>query len=200
MNPTILIFLKAPERGQVKTRLAEGIGAEAAREAYVRLVARQMAAMPDDWPLEVHFTPAAAEPVMRAWLGEAAGRRYVAQPEGDLGQRLAHAVAGAFERGAGAVLLIGGDCAELGVDQFKAAAEGLGDQDAVLGPSRDGGYYLLGLRAPQRQIFDGIAWSTAAVAAQTRDRLRAMQLRWVEIATLRDVDTAEDWEWAKNQI
>ena len=58
----------------------------------------------------------------------------------------------------------------------------------------------LQLRAPQRQIFDGIAWSTAAVAAQTRDRLRAMQLRWVEIATLRDVDTAEDWEWAKNQI
>ena len=200
MNPTILIFLKAPQLGRVKTRLAAEIGAAAALDAYRRLVARQMVALPPGWPVEVQFTPAAAEADMRRWLGEAPGRQFVAQRGGDLGAKLAFAVEGAFERGAASVLLIGGDCAELGPKEFTAAATGLKSHEVVLGPSKDGGYYLLGLRRVRPEIFEGIAWSTAVVAEQTRQRLRMQAIAWEELIELSDVDTLADWQLVENRV
>mgnify|MGYP003675933734 CR=1 FL=1 len=200
MNPTILIFLKAPQLGRVKTRLAAEIGDAAALDAYRRLVARQMAALPTGWSVEVQFTPAAAEAEMRRWLGEAPGRQFVAQREGDLGAKLAFAVEGAFIRGAARVLLIGGDCAELGGREFTAAARGLESHEVVLGPSKDGGYYLLGLRREHPEVFEGIAWSTGAVAEQTRQRLRTRAIAWQELNELRDVDTLADWHLVENRV
>lgn len=199
-KPTILIFLKAPERGKVKTRLARDIGDDAALDAYRRLVERQMAALPNGWPVEVQFTPANAEAKMRAWLGDAVDRSYIAQSEGGLGERLKHAVTGAFQRGARGVLLIGGDCAELGEQNFEQARLGLEEFDAVVGPSRDGGYYLLGLAAERLEVFDEIDWSTEVVAEQTRDRLTSNRLSWIELAELRDVDTVEDWRLVEDQV
>ena len=200
MRPTILIFLKAPIRGQVKTRLAASIGADAALEAYRRLVERQMAALPKGWPVEVQFTPANAEDGMRAWLGEMEGRRFVPQCDGGLGERLSFAVEGAFKRGAEQVLLIGGDCAELGRTEFEAAAQGLRKNDAVIGPSGDGGYYLFGLAKNRRDVFEGIDWSTVVVAEQTRERLQRTKSSWIELTTLRDVDTEEDWNLVKDRF
>ena len=200
MKPTILIFLKAPERGKVKTRLARDIGDEAALDAYRRLVERQMAALPDGWPVEVHFTPEDAGVKMRTWLGAAVNRSFVPQVGGGLGERLQHAVAGAFRGGANGVLLIGGDCADLGAREFEEARIGLGKFDAVLGPSRDGGYYLLGLNGERREVFADIAWSTEKVAGQTRERLSAAELRWTELAGLRDVDTVQDWRLAEAKV
>lgn len=200
MKPTILIFLKAPERGTVKTRLAAGIGPDAALAAYRRLVERQVAAVPEGWPVEIQFTPAKSEAEMRAWLGDAAGRTFKPQCEGGLGERLEHAVDGAFRTGARGVMLMGGDCAELGAAEIEEAAMALRRHGAVIGPSRDGGYYLLGLADNRREVFANIAWSTEVVAEQTRDRLRQLNLKWVELAVLRDVDTVEDWEEVKNLV
>ena len=117
----------------------------------------------------------------------------MAQREGGLGERLKHAVSGAFGREAEAVMLIGGDCAELGEKEFDRAAALLGDADAVLGPSLDGGYFLLGLKEAREEVLSDIKWSTAEVAAQTRERLAQAGMRWSELPALRDVDTAEDW-------
>jgi rSAM/selenodomain-associated transferase 1 len=197
MKPTILIFLKAPERGKVKTRLAAGIGPDAALVAYRRLVERQLAAVPEGWPVEIQFTPARAEAEMRTWLGEGIGRTFSPQCEGGLGERLEHAVKEAFRAGVQGVLLIGGDCAELGAAEFELAAIALLTNEAVIGPSRDGGYYLLGLAADRREVFADIAWSTGVVAEQTRERLRRSNMKWIELAELRDVDTMTDWEQVK---
>ena len=200
MKPTILMFLKAPERGKVKTRLAAGIGVDAALEVYRRLVKRQLAAVPEGWPVEIQFTPVNAELEMRTWLGEAAGRTFKPQCEGGLGERLEHAVKEAFRAGAQGVLLIGGDCAELGAAEFEEAALALRTHDAVIGPSRDGGYYLLGLADARCEVFTAISWSTGVVAEQTRERLRSAQMRWTELTLLRDVDTKEDWEQVQDLV
>jgi rSAM/selenodomain-associated transferase 1 len=200
MMPTILIFLKAPELGRVKTRLAAEIGDEAALDAYRRLVARQMAALPAGWRVEVQFTPATAEAEMTQWLGQAAGRRFVPQCDGGLGEKLAFAVEGAFDRGARGVFLIGGDCADLGEAEFEVAAAGLHSHDAVLGPSRDGGYYLLGLRTRRPEVFEDIAWSTEIVADQTREKMRQAGISWLELLLLRDVDVAADWRRVEDRV
>ncbi len=201
MTPTVLIFLKAPVAGAVKTRLARAMGDGRALAIYRWLAERQLAAIPVGWSVEVHFAPgdAAGAVEMRAWLGEAEGRTFWPQCEGDLGVRLRAATASAFARGAEAVFLIGGDCPALDAARFTAAARALEGADGVLGPARDGGYYLLGLRAPRLELFEGIAWSTSQVAEQTRVRARRAGLELAELETLADVDTAEDWRaWAEH--
>lgn len=193
MIPTVLIFLKAPVAGAVKTRLAVELGDAEALRIYRWMAERQLAAVPAGWPVEVHFTPADTGEAMRNWLGEAADRAYFAQPDVDLGARLQLAAEAAFGRGAPAVFLIGGDCPRLDAAALTEAAGRLAKSDAVMGPAVDGGYYLLGLRAPRAAWFEGIAWSTPAVAQQTRDRAKAMGLRLAELPVRRDVDTRADW-------
>ena len=76
---------------------------------------------------------------------------------------------------------------------LQQAADALQDHDAVLIPAEDGGYVLLGLRRPLPQVFDGVAWSTPHVLAQTRAQLAAAGARWVELPALWDVDEPADW-------
>ena len=194
MTPTILIFLKAPRLGTVKTRLAAEIGEVAALAAYRALVARQCACFPANWPVEIHFTPSEAEPEMRAWLGAGARVRYFAQPTGGLGERLAAATAGALARGATGVCLIGGDAMDLDETRLREAALLLARHDAVLGPARDGGYVLFGIKCMNTSLFTRVPWSTAAVAATTRARLRALGWTWVELPESEDVDDRASWE------
>lgn len=157
----VLLFLKAPRPGTVKTRLATELGTEAATALYRRLAERQIAAVhASGLPLELHYTPTDAEPELRAWLGDTAGR-YIPQCEGDLGARLAHATALAFADGAARLALIGADCPALDAARLQSAFAALATADAVFGPARDGGYYLLALDAPHLDLFRDIPWSTA---------------------------------------
>ncbi|WP_221030765.1 TIGR04282 family arsenosugar biosynthesis glycosyltransferase [Actomonas aquatica] len=200
MKPTVLMFVKAPVLGAVKTRLAATVGDDEALRAHCWLVQRQVSQLPADWPLEVHYAPGteAAEAQMREWLGEADGRTFWPQPEEDLGGRLRAATAAAFGREAEAVLLIGGDCPELDEAGLRDAARALERAPVVLGPARDGGYYLLGMRRPRLELLDGIAWSTSEVAAQTRARADEAGVAVAELPMRGDVDTAEDWApWAE---
>jgi len=102
-------------------------------------------------------------------------------------------MASAFAEHAGALLLIGTDCPALTVEHLTSAATALRNgNDAVFIPAEDGGYVLVGLRRPQPGLFEGIDWGTGKVMAQTRERLAALGLRWVEPATLWDVDRPAD--------
>jgi rSAM/selenodomain-associated transferase 1 len=159
----VLLFLKAPRPGTVKTRLAADLGNDAATAVYRRLTERQIAAVhAAGLPLELHFAPADAEPELRAWLGDTAGH-FIPQCAGDLGARLAHATALAFADGAARVALIGTDCPALDAARLQSAFNALttAPADAVFGPARDGGYYLLALSAPHLDLFSDIPWSTA---------------------------------------
>jgi rSAM/selenodomain-associated transferase 1 len=157
--PAILLFLKAPRRGYVKTRLAHTTGPERALQAYRALVQRQWDQLPENGRIEVHYTPSDADFEMRQWLGNE--HEFYPQAEGELGLRLEHSVEKAFGRGAKTVFCIGGDCPKLDRSHFEQAAAALKhDCDVVFGPSEDGGYYLIGLNAPQPELFQEIPWSS----------------------------------------
>lgn len=197
MIPTAALMLKAPVPGRVKTRLAaaEGIGPEAACAAYRRLVEWQLARIPADWHVVVHHDPADAGSRMRDWLGERP--RFRPQPGGTLGDRM-RAVMEAHDFSSGPLVYLGGDCPYLGDEVLQRVACSLEAHPVVIVPACDGGYVLLGLRAPFPELFDGIDWSTERVLAQTLERLRAAGREACVFPALEDVDDAGSWQRAEN--
>jgi rSAM/selenodomain-associated transferase 1 len=189
VSAALALFLKAPRLGTVKTRLAAEIGARQALRLY-RLMAGRTLAAAREAGLEatVWFTPADAGPEMRYWLGDAWDLR--PQCSGDLGMRLA-AAADAVARGR-AWLVAGADCPRLDAARLREATETLARVPIVLGPSEDGGYYLLGGCTPLPDVFTDMPWSTPRILDETRARLARARVAWHELATLRDVDTADD--------
>jgi rSAM/selenodomain-associated transferase 1 len=192
--PHLALLLKAPRPGTVKTRLAATLGEAEAGRIYRWLVERQVTALPPGWPASVHFDPPAARREMELWLDPLhPGLEYQPQGGGDLGARLTRAFAVEFARGAPAVLAIGGDCPGLDRAILQTAGAALANVDVVLGPAADGGYYLIGLKAPQPALFSGIPWSTPDVLSRTLAALRREQLTTLELPVLEDVDDAAGW-------
>ena len=188
--PTLCLMLKAPRPGTVKTRLSASIGDVAAAQIYRCLAEHQAAQVPLDWRVEVHFTPGDADAEMRAWLAPLLPEHteFHPQPEGDLGARLSAALSGAAMRGASEVLFAGGDCPQLSTGRLRDAAAALRAVSFVLIPATDGGYVLIGLGGPHAFVFDGIAWSTPEVFAQTQRNIHARGMSLRSFAPLEDVD------------
>ena len=190
----LLAFVRAPESGRVKTRLAAAIGDRAALRVYVRLAehtlgeARVLAA--EGVEVRVHHAPGDADAAVRAWLGQ--GLAYLPQAEGDLGMRMRDAFARAFADGAERVVIVGSDLPEISAPLLRRAFDLLDGCSAVVGPARDGGYYLLGLTGMVGGIFEGIEWSTPGVLAATLERLRAAGVEPAMLEMLADVDTVQD--------
>lgn len=191
MSDAVLVFVRAPEAGRVKTRLAAEIGGEAALRVYVRLAEHALEqARAAGAEVRVHYTPADAGERVQAWLGP--GAAYLPQAEGDLGERMRDAFDAAFAAGFRRVVIIGSDLPDLSAELLRRAFALLDAGEAVLGPARDGGYWLLGLRRPVPEVFRGIAWSTAEVFAETVARLRAEGIEPALLEVLSDVDEAAD--------
>lgn len=187
----VLVFLRAPERGRVKTRLAAAIGPDAALAVYRRLAEHTVAeALGAGAAVRAHVTPDGAAAEVAAWLGE--GPLYLPQGEGDLGARMEQAFAGAFAAGHSPVAIVGSDLPALSAGLLRRALALLEHHDAVLGPAEDGGYYLLALREPCPALFRGVPWSTERVLAVTLGRLREAGLGAATLEVLRDVDEVED--------
>lgn len=147
--------------------------------------------------LSIVFAPPESEAYFRA---AARGARLVQQSEGDLGARLAAAVALAFDGGATHVVVIGADTPHLPHERVDEAFEALAATDCVLGPACDGGYYLLGLTAPRPELFRGIAWGTASVFAATVAAAAAQGLRVARLREERDIDERADLEWLAERL
>lgn len=195
MRRSVMLFVKDPVPGAVKTRLAATVGAERAAEIYRQLAETVLRRLPPSELVVVMCDPPEACGRIATWLrGVAPDRRmgFDTQADGDLGVRLERAFAEAFAARFEAVAAIGSDCVEITPAHFAEAWEALATHDAVLGPAVDGGYYLLALGAPQPALFRDIAWSTDAVCRQTLERAAAAGLRVHLLPTLRDVDTEED--------
>ena len=193
----LIIFTRYPEAGKAKTRLIPAIGAKGAAQLQRQMTewtitqARRLAAE-RNCKIEVHFTHNQPQTLhlMQAWLG--ADLHYYPQAEGDLGGKLTDAIAAAFATDADRVVVIGTDCPSLTATLLDRAFDRLLNQDVVIGPATDGGYYLIGLRSPQPALFTEIAWSTAAVFEQTLDRVRQQQLSVATLPPLADIDRPED--------
>ena len=188
----LLVFARDPVPGQVKTRLIPALGREAATALYWQLLRDTVAAAARvaGVRLELWVDSTAPQPA----LTELARQHHMSlqtQHGPDLGARMATALARATMHGGDAVL-IGSDCPEFDVGHLEAAFAALADHDVVLGPATDGGYVLIGTRAPQPALFHGIPWGTDRVMDATRRRLRNLGLRWHELPTLRDLDEPAD--------
>jgi rSAM/selenodomain-associated transferase 1 len=191
----LVIFAKAPRPGQVKTRLIPALGAEQAAHLATRLLVHtlQEALKSKIRPVELCVTPAVTDPAWQTALThlQAPGVIWNEQGEGELGERLTRAAARIDAQGE-AMLFIGTDCPALDAAMLERAAQQLIEHNAVLIPSTDGGYVLLGLRRFHPAVFTGILWSSAIVTAQTRSRLAALGWRWVELPALTDIDEPQD--------
>ena len=197
-RPRVLqVFAKAPRPGLVKTRLARTLGAIAAAQAYRELADRTiaLAARARDRELvdavEIWCAPDTSDPAFRDWAERCGGTLH-AQRGRDLGERMAYALESAVGHGC-VPILVGTDCPALDLDYLERASDALDTNDAVVGPSEDGGYVLIGVGRPVA-AFDDIDWSTPDVLAQTRAALARDGARWAELEVLWDVDTAADLE------
>ena len=180
----IVIFAKAPVAGRVKTRLIPALGAEGA----ARLAAQMLDHTIEEALATGFEVELCGEPDAASWSEAAVAR--TAQGAGDLGERLARAAHRALA--AAPVLLIGADCPALDRSRLRAAAESLASHDAVIHPAEDGGYALLGLARCDPSLFEGIAWSTASVGAETMGRIRGLGWSLDVRETLADVDEPAD--------
>ena len=189
----LIVFVRAPELGRLKTRLAADAGDRRALSIYRALaehtldVARRVA----DCRLVVHYAPAGAASVMTRWLGSDIELR--AQQEGDLGERLAGAIDDALIHGARSVVVVGTDCPGVTVELVERAFTELERHDVVLGPAIDGGYYMIGVRKAHSTLFLGIPWSTGETLSATLSAARAADLDVSLLDERRDIDTLADW-------
>lgn len=191
-----IIFARVPEAGQVKTRLAAGIGDTGALAAYRSLASLVIGAVRESssYSVAVAYTPESGEAAMRAWLG--ASLRLIPQAAGDLGARMAAAIEDAFRDGARRVVVIGTDCPDVSAVVVEDAFERLATADVVLGPAGDGGYYLVGMSRLHAPLFENVPWSSPHTLRTTLDRARMLELSVALLDERRDIDTADDWrDW-----
>src|SRR5215211_5961046 len=188
----LIVFVKAPRPGSVKTRLAQSLGAQAACEAYRFLVDRVLVQLTSLANVELCFSPDDALDEIKPWLQT--NWVAAAQGAGTLGDRLTRAFRNAFADGCTSVVAIGSDCPEVTTLDLIEAWNSLETQDVVVGPASDGGYWLIGLNAPSDGIFETIDWSTARVFEQTMQWIRANGKSYHLLRELSDVDTEDDWK------
>ncbi len=189
MSTCAVLFAKKPTPGAVKTRLQSHLSAAEAARLYEALLldcATVLHATKAAVKV-VAFAPVDAEEVLRDLLAPIGAFEYVPQPEGDLGQRMETLMQWAFAQKAERVVLVGSDSPSLPASYIDAGLALLREKEVVLGPSTDGGYYLVGRRNGASRIFQDVAWSTEMVLEQTLARLGAQTLGllppWYDVDT-----------------
>ena len=182
----VAVFVRAPELGRVKTRLARVLGEPAALRAYVELVEGTLGALEEGtFACELWFDGPQNDH-LRRWRSDHALPTFK-QPETDLGGRMLAAVAG------GAKAVVGSDIPALDAAYVEVALARLARADAVLGPVEDGGYCLIGMNEPHPELFRSIEWSTDTVVVQALRRAAAAGLDVALLDTLWDVDDYADY-------
>ena len=190
MKQALIIFVRNPVLGKVKTRLAETAGAEQALHVYRRLLQHTRHITQElDCDQYVFY---ADEPDGPDIWDEGTYRKELQQGSG-LGERMEHAFTGLFAKGYEAIIIIGSDCMELTPVIIMQAFAALLQHDVVIGPSADGGYYLLGLTRMHSRLFQNMPWSTGAVLQETLKRCREAGLQFSLCPLLHDIDDEAGW-------
>jgi len=185
----LLIFIKNPKPGKVKTRLAETVGKDKAYQVYLDLLNYTISeAMKVDSARQVWYSFYIDR---EDKIDEDSFQKSV-QSGKDLGEKMMNAFAQGFKDGYGKIVIIGSDCPEIAASIIEDAFEKLDAFDVVLGPSEDGGYYLLGMRQLIPELFSNIDWSTERVLQQTMVAIQQKKLTWHQLPVLNDIDTEED--------
>jgi uncharacterized protein len=187
----IIIFIKAPHPGQVKTRLAKSIGDRQATQLY-RCFTEDVLNIVESLALDslIFFTPVEDEAFLKTWLGD---RHYIPQQGTHLGDRMAAAFRHSFSLGYQRVLILGSDSPDLPRAFLVEALEAL-QQQAVIGPSEDGGYYTLGFTPSTfcPAVFGPLPWSTPQVYPQTLAIFKQYSCSIHILPVWTDIDTLDD--------
>lgn len=190
----IAVMAKAPEAGQVKTRLVPPLSHEEAAELYRCLLLDKLLQVGQLEGVDRYlaYTPYEAALMMRELAPSSFS--LISQEGSDLGDRLHRLSAILLERDHPGVIIIDSDTPTLPTTYLRESIDRLrdGPTDLVLGPADDGGYYLIGMKRPCRALFEGIQWSGPSVLAMTLQRASAERLQVATLPSWFDVDTADD--------
>lgn len=195
----IIVFGRYPVPGHTKTRLIPSLGPVGAAELQRHLAHQSLDTVlaAKQGPVQFYYTGGTSAQ-MRRWLDHCP-IALTPQSGGHLGQRMQNALDGALDQGCGQVVLVGTDIPDMQAHHIRAAFDALKSNDVVLGPSQDGGYWLVGLRRKAR-IFDNIDWGTSDVLNQTEAAAQRQRLSIARIDPLNDIDSVADVvAWTDNQ-
>jgi hypothetical protein len=185
-------MIKYPEPGSVKTRLARDIGLEKAALVCRRMTERVMKqTMPvaGEYDRFVFYDPPERVRDFVSWLPD---EKFIVQTGSDVGQRMDNAIRNLLENGAENAVITGADIPDLTSKIIVQAFEMLDHADVVIGPARDGGYYLIGMKSPMPELFCSITWSTRDVFSETLKIIKKSGKSWGLLPVLSDLDTIED--------
>lgn len=198
----LLLFLKLPQLGKVKSRLAATIGPTHATHIYENFIfdlTMRLQGLP--YPTLIFYTPRGIDHPQLSWLEQRF--RCFPQVGEDLGERLIRAFQQGFELGFHQEIAIGSDCPDLPTAYLDEAFEQLGTQDCVIGPAQDGGYYAIGFNRQRflPEAFCGVAWSTETVLAKTIQTLEQHEYTIHQLPLWSDIDTiVELWAFYQRHL
>lgn len=192
-DKAIIVFVRKPEFGKVKSRLANVIGKGNALSVYKRLLIHTKMQLEEFTVQEnaavfVFYTD---EPD-KTDLWDSIATNKLTQSSGDLGEKMSNAFLYCFKQGIQSVCIIGSDCPQLSCSLLHNAFTQLENHDIVIGPAEDGGYYLLGMKQHDETIFTDKEWSSEAVYSSTIDDIKRLGLSYTNLSTLSDIDFKED--------
>ena len=192
---SLIVFVKNPVAGQVKTRVAASVGHAKAVEVYQYLLAHTQAVTQNLHPhinLNVYY----GDFINETDLWEDTFYHKFLQKGDDLGARMKNAFDEQFARGAKRVVIVGSDCLEINALHIHQAFEALQDTSVVIGPALDGGYYLLGMNEKFDFVFENKPWSQPYLLEDTIAELEELHINYQCLETLTDIDTWEDFQRA----
>jgi len=187
----VIVFVKNPELGKVKTRLAETMGDEKALEIYNKLLGYTRDVLLELKDTRRYIYYSSFIDTSDNWSNDNFDKKL--QIAGGLGDKMSLAFQETFEA-CDEVIIIGSDCPQLTSAHLEDAFLQLKTNDIVIGPSHDGGYYLLGMKTLYPELFEDMQWSTDTVFEETLRRVKSLELKVDELEMLSDIDYEEDWE------
>jgi hypothetical protein len=198
---SIVVMAKAPEPGRTKTRLSPPLTPGEAAGLYSSMLLDTISRIGslsavDLW---LAYTPDEEE----AWFRQAIAPSFhlMAQRGDDLGQRMHRIIEERHAGGASGVVVVGTDLPTLPIEYVSEAIDRLqGGAEIILGPSEDGGYYLVGMREPDARLFEGISWSRKTVLRETVDKASELEKAVVTVPSWYDIDTPPDLDRLKREL
>lgn len=196
-NNILIIFTRYPRPGRSKTRLIPVLGpinAALLQKALTELTIKKIQPLENSGMIQTRvFFDGASNSEMMDWLGHELAFRE--QADGDLGYRMLNAFDDSFNSHfASSAVIIGTDIYELEADLINEAFSALLEADVVIGPAKDGGYYLIGLNNSCPELFNNISWGTSSVLKQTLARIFSLNMKVHILRTLHDIDRPDDLE------
>ncbi|MDI6801457.1 MAG: TIGR04282 family arsenosugar biosynthesis glycosyltransferase [Thermodesulfovibrionales bacterium] len=184
-NPSALgIMFRIPEYGRVKTRLAKEVGKGAALRAYISMLNTTLLNISELKNIDIYGFYKGKEPLN--WNDNI---RYHPQSSGDIGERMLNAIQWLFKKGYYKVTLIGADSPDLPLSFITRTFSELDNYDLVIGPSEDGGYYLIGMKNPQKVLFKSIRWGSSSAFKDTVSIAKKEGIKYVALPQWYDIDS-----------